>query len=81
MTNKNNMKKYIIALCLIIVSSCNESKEDIDQKKIYAIKNQSIINDWIIVLEYDSCEYLYGPGGYGAVLTHKGNCKYCLKRK
>jgi hypothetical protein len=23
----------------------------------------------------DSCEYLYGPWGKAAVLTHKGNCK------
>lgn len=34
MTNKNNMKKYIIALCLIIVSGCKPSDNDFNTKKV-----------------------------------------------
>lgn len=34
----------------------------------------------LLVVEIDSCEYLYGDWGNSYVLTHKGNCKYCLKK-
>jgi len=34
----------------------------------------------LMVLEVDSCQYLFGDWGRGSVLTHKGNCKFCLER-
>ena len=37
-------------------------------------------SDPLIVVEVDSCEYLLGNWGYATVLTHKGNCKFCLER-
>jgi len=37
-------------------------------------------SDPLIVVEVDSCEYLLGKWGHATVLTHKGNCKFCLER-
>jgi hypothetical protein len=34
----------------------------------------------LFIVEVDSCEYLFGNWGYATVLTHKGNCKFCLER-
>ena len=34
----------------------------------------------LIIVEVDSCEYLLGEWGRATVLTHKGNCKFCLER-
>jgi hypothetical protein len=36
--------------------------------------------DPLIIVEVDSCEYLFGDWGDATVLTHKGNCKFCLER-
>jgi hypothetical protein len=36
--------------------------------------------DPLIIVEVDSCEYLLGDWGNQTVLTHKGNCKFCLER-
>jgi len=33
------------------------------------------------VIEVDSCEYLIAYEGYKGFMAHKGNCKYCEKRK
>ena len=36
--------------------------------------------DPLIIVEVDSCEYLLGDWADATVLTHKGNCKFCLER-
>lgn len=33
------------------------------------------------IVEIDSCEYFFGDWNYSSVLTHKGNCKFCVERK
>jgi hypothetical protein len=33
------------------------------------------------IVTIDSCEYIFGPWGNGAVLTHKGNCKNPIHKK
>jgi hypothetical protein len=35
----------------------------------------------IEIVTIDSCEYIFGPWGSGAVLTHKGNCKNHIHKK
>lgn len=36
----------------------------------------------LITIEYDGCEYVTnGLHKENTVLVHKGNCKYCTKRK
>lgn len=58
--------KYIIILALVFIGC------DSQQKTL--VKN-------IEVIEYDSCEYIgYYIGYQAGLLTHKGNCKYCLQR-
>lgn len=32
-------------------------------------------------VEIDSCEYLIGGSAYQGYMAHKGNCKFCAKRK
>lgn len=48
----------------------------------YALENYSLRGLQVIVI--DGCEYLLGStGSYhgGIVLAHKGNCKFCEKRR
>ena len=33
------------------------------------------------IVEIDSCEYIQFNQDMYAAITHKGNCKYCLKRQ
>ena len=47
---------------------------------------QESYQDWasreLETIEYDGCEYVTNGLHKGnAVLVHKGNCKYCAKRK
>ena len=68
------MKKLLIIPILLL--SCAES--NVEKKK-----TQYIIQEgWsgLEVVTVDSCEYLFGPWGNAAVLTHKGNCKFCKNR-
>lgn len=63
------MKKIILfALTALIMVGCSD-KSDTDDFKTIVV---------------DSCEYLYEEvptsGGVYAVMTHKGNCKFCEKR-
>lgn len=78
------MKKYIIALCLIIVSGCKPN--DYNDNSVKNSKNNSYyeLNDCIeiSVTEVDSCQYVVANVfGNGVSIIHKQNCKYCLKRK
>ena len=67
------MKKYIIALLLFSTFiSCESNIEENETNYIYG-------GSRIIILEIDSCEYLYLNDITS--LTHKGNCKYCKNRE
>lgn len=49
-------------------------------------KKQKTYQDWasreLMTIEYDGCEYVTtGLISANAVLAHKGNCKYCARRK
>lgn len=68
--------KLLISTAIILLSYC--SARNVDREKTeYVIQNGE---SPVQILIIDSCEYLYGPWGSGAVLTHKGNCKYCKRR-
>jgi hypothetical protein len=67
------MKKILLVLCILVLSSCSNSTRTIDEgKKNYTVK----------VIE--GCEYIEFDYGYSDMrvysLTHKGNCKLCLER-
>ncbi len=52
------------------LSSCNDTTEPITMKDSYRGLNFRTI-------VVDSCEYIYQNDWF----THKGNCKFCIKRK
>jgi hypothetical protein len=70
------MKIILLLSLTILFYSCNEANTK---------KNNTnfVITDFetpLVIIEVDSCQYLFGDWGYAAVLTHKGNCKFCAKR-
>lgn len=72
----------LIVLSIIMVN-CGPSYEEVQIEQVKngkAIKsNNGKIFDIIII---DSCEYVvYDFGINNAIMSHKGNCKFCLKRK
>ena len=76
------MKKVLsIILLSTILSSCEEVNiEEVNTPK----KNtRFVVKEGyhpLTLVEVDSCEYLLGEWGNATVLTHKGNCKFCLER-
>jgi len=63
------MKKLVLlALTAIIMVGCEEK----------GYKGGNVDGFDIIIV--DSCEYIFSPYGYGGVMAHKGNCKYCQQR-
>jgi len=66
---------FLILAGGLLSYSCETETENVRNVQSINIKN---IDTYII----DSCEYIgYMNVGNGDVLTHKGNCKYCLKRQ
>ena len=62
-----------IFICIfIVIFICSRSQEDVAR---------SVTSDDFAVIEYDSCEYVIRSAGYQGFLAHKGNCKYCAKRR
>jgi hypothetical protein len=64
-----------IVMVLFILCSCS-NKESVSSITIK-------VNDFSIeTYTIDSCEYIGYISGYnhGNMITHKGNCKFCLKR-
>ena len=67
----------VIILVVIIVSILFPS-EDLEKQESY----QDLSLQKLTTIEYDACEYVTnGLHKENAVLVHKGNCKYCVKRK
>lgn len=75
------MKTLISGLLLSGLLLTLQSCTDDPNSKIYRQTTKYKINRMnsaLEVLTIDSCEYLYGEWGNATVLTHKGNCKYCV---
>jgi len=74
------MKTIIITLlCTTILYSCNDNNV-IQDKDVYNVKLGRYGNEFKVVI-IDSCEYIYtNEGNGGQCITHKGNCKFCIKR-
>ena len=63
----------VIAVIMLLLAGCLPTKQESYQ-------------DWasreLETIEYDGCEYVTnGLFERNAVLVHKGNCKYCARRK
>jgi len=65
------MKKlWFITLLCLFMAACSTDLPKKNYKETYE-------GNQIVVVEFDSCEYIV----FGAnKMAHKGNCKYCAKR-
>ena len=70
------MRKLLI-IPMVVLLSC--TKTNVRKEKTHYILKDDFGS--IEILTIDSCEYIFGPWGNATVLTHKGNCKFCLNRK
>lgn len=79
------MKKIILLFCLAILS-CNKQVKETGKEVSKGFDFDGLVNKNVEVkiIVIDSCEYLYawfGMANGGGSFTHKGNCKFCIKRK
>jgi hypothetical protein len=64
-------KAFFILLVMCCFFSCTRGDE---------LKNTHKFENYDVVV-IDSCEYILWGISYGYMnITHKGNCKYCVKR-
>lgn len=88
------MKKLLVFICLVVLSSCTTDTVTLPKDEYYQLKGikQSeypkpykiygdfhIDAEWQIVLGQDGHEYLENDGGNGYVLIHFPSCKKCTK--
>lgn len=73
-------KAFFILLFMCCFLSCSVSTSENKKANESNIKDNVVKNQGIQILTIDSCEYVWVKNGYGAGLTHKGNCKYCAER-
>jgi hypothetical protein len=74
------MKKLFVVLVSICLLSCNDNNEPLNYQSVGTRNGVAHLSTVI----YDSCEYIYDSNlklSVPAVFTHKGNCKFCAKRK
>jgi len=67
----------LIALVLIAMLGC--SAPSVKRQSTNYVLNAT--GDRIEIIEIDSCEYLFLENSYIMLIEHKGNCKYCTKRR
>lgn len=67
-----------ISTLLMTILSCGCREVNVPKKDTGFVVREG--NEPLLIVEVDSCEYLLGPWGSETVLTHKGNCKFCLER-
>jgi len=77
------MSRILISAIILLSIGCNNAPHP-PQSQIKIIKDNTswrMDYDDVLVIEYDSCEYVRFSGGNTAWGGHKGNCKYCEQRK
>ncbi len=66
------LKQLLVLFTLTILCSCEDNITYVGQAGNREVKYYVI----------DSCEYIGSLAGVNTdILTHKGNCKFCLNRK
>ena len=68
----------LISALLLTILSCGCREVNTPRKNTGFVVKEDY--EPLIITEVDSCEYLFGDWGNRTVLTHKGNCKFCLER-
>lgn len=71
-----------LLLAAVFLSSCgNEGLSNQQKSNKLIIETGVEVNGYvIIIIEFDSCQYLVSGIGYSQMMTHKGNCKFCAVR-
>lgn len=72
----SNYRFILIFLMAVLFTGCYEVNTP-KKNSGFVLKRQM---SPLIITEIDSCEYFFGNWGSATVLTHKGNCKFCLER-
>lgn len=85
------MKKlFMLLFAVALFTACDDGGDNYNTKTIRTSSGETVyeVNGvHLHVVEIDGCEYLIGRsnpnGGYAGYgyLSHKGNCKYCEKRR
>jgi len=72
---QNSKRWFIILPLALLFAGCNNTAE-----QNFNVLQERFPEKWATV-EIDSCEYItYSPGSKEGMLTHKGNCKFCIER-
>jgi hypothetical protein len=76
------MKKVYLLSLIFLFTSCVKSTEiDLNEYKNREQPKITNIIGKFEIYEIDSCEYVVSNIGFSsAVITHKGNCKFCDNR-
>ncbi len=76
------MKNLCFLSLIFLFTSCvNPSEIDINEYKNREQPKITNIIGRFEIYEIDSCEYVVSNIGFNsAVITHKGNCKFCANR-
>lgn len=75
-----NLAKLMLVAVLFSTISCKEENATSKSVNAERINDYEVSNQGVQILTIDGCEYVWCKNGYGAGLTHKGNCKFCLAR-
>lgn len=65
-----------VLLAVVFLIGCRETNTERKNTKFIVEEGRNPL----IIVQVDNCEYLLGEWGSATVLTHKGNCKFCLAR-
>jgi len=68
----------LVSALLLTILSCGSHEVNTPRNDTGFVVIQG--NEPLLIVEVDSCEYLLGKWSSATVLTHKGNCKFCLER-
>jgi hypothetical protein len=85
------MRKIAVFIgCLLLFSCGNSETVEVSKADYVKLRNQqifvvdigSVTNAEFKVVVIDSCEYLYAwERSSSTIFTHKGNCKFCAKKR
>ena len=73
-----NLAKLMLVAVLFV--GCKEVNQETKKVNAESVNDYEVSYKGVQILEIDSCQYVWCKKGYGAGLTHKGNCKFCLAR-
>ncbi len=87
--NKKHLFTTLLLVLITIITACNEydpaqQKEIIKSARridvIWTDENNFSSSEEFTIIIVDSCEYLVAKHDRSRIITHKGNCKFCIAR-